>query len=69
MFPPPEAAAKRPPPCDTLSDIKFSLVFDDKIDGPLLSDYLQSLSQPNNTIIEINEEENSSGESDEEPNE
>ena len=64
LFPPPENSTivKKVPACEILPENKFHLVFDEIIDSPNISQF-HSVNPP---IIEIDEEENGSSESDEE---
>lgn len=66
VFPAPDALppTKKIPPCDTLPENKFYLVFDEKIDEPLLQSYLSQYSKLNPPIVEMDEEQVSSSESD-----
>ena len=56
LFPVPEGlnpAAKKIPPCNTLPENKYSLVFDERIDGTQLKSYTSQYATP----IEIEREE------------
>ncbi len=66
MLPP----GKKVPPCDTLLENKFDLVFDEKVDELKLSAYLGQYRKLNPPIVEMDEElEEGSSESDTEPKE
>ena len=67
MFPPPElgaAATKKIPPCETLPENKFYLVFDEKVDEPQLKAYVGQYNKLNLPIVEMEEEQEGSSESD-----
>lgn len=55
LFPPPENfSQKKSMVNDICPDNKYELVFDEKVDGPVLTDLMK---EKNNIIIEIDEEE------------
>ncbi len=55
---------KKIPPCETLPENKFHLVFDETVDGPQLKAYVGQYSKLNPPIVEMEEEEEGSSDSD-----
>lgn len=60
IFPGPENSSKRIPTTDILSEIKFTLVFDEKIDSKQIPEILNEGTKE--TINELHEIENSKSE-------
>ena len=71
LFPPPDVSpsSKRTPPCDILPENKFYLVFDEKIDELQLTSYVGQYNKLNPPIVEMDEEEEKSSDSETEAKE
>ncbi len=65
LFPAPEGlpSGRKLPSCETLPENKFYLVFDEKVDEHLLAAYVGQSKKLNPPIVEMDEEEEGSSES------